>query len=72
MSDDEPIGPRGAATGTGVFSIPGSGGRIVVQPEPGLGRAIGDAIVVAGGRVSGTGITTQPGLNVKLSTTVQF
>ena len=29
-------------------------------------------IVVAGGRVSGTGITTQPGTNVKFSTTFQF
>ncbi len=29
-------------------------------------------IVVAGGRVSGTGITTQPGMNVKFSTTFQF
>jgi iron complex outermembrane receptor protein len=29
-------------------------------------------IVVAGGRVSGTGITTQPGINVKLSTTIRF
>src|SRR5262245_1942458 len=47
MSDDEPIGPRGAAANAGVISIPGSGGRIVLQPEPALGRAIGDAIVVA-------------------------
>jgi hypothetical protein len=47
MSDDEPIGRRGAAPGDGVFAIPGSGGRIVVRPEP--GRAIGDAIVVAVG-----------------------
>jgi iron complex outermembrane receptor protein len=31
-----------------------------------------DFIVVAGGRVAGTGITTQPGINVRLSTTVQF
>src|SRR5262245_16444259 len=44
---DEPIGPRRAAADAGVFSIPGSGGRIVVQPEPRLGRAIGDSIVVA-------------------------
>lgn len=29
-------------------------------------------LVVAGGRVSGTGITTAPGLNVKFSTTVEF
>lgn len=29
-------------------------------------------ISVAGGRVSGTGITTAPGINVKFSTTVQF
>jgi iron complex outermembrane recepter protein len=29
-------------------------------------------IVVAGGRVSGTGLTTQPGTNVKFSTTFQF
>ncbi|MBL9202150.1 MAG: TonB-dependent receptor, partial [Opitutaceae bacterium] len=29
-------------------------------------------IVVAGGRVSGTGITTAPGINVKFSTTVEF
>src|SRR6188508_2874033 len=47
MSDDEPFGPRGAAPGGGVLAIPGSGGRIVVQPGPGVGRAIGDAIVVA-------------------------
>jgi iron complex outermembrane recepter protein len=31
-----------------------------------------DFISVAGGRVSGTGITTQPGLNVKLATTYYF
>jgi iron complex outermembrane receptor protein len=29
-------------------------------------------INVAGGRVSGTGITTAPGMNVKFSTTVDF
>ena len=29
-------------------------------------------IAVAGGRVSGTGITTAPGINVKFSTTVEF
>ena len=29
-------------------------------------------IAVAGGRVSGTGITTQTGINVKLSTTFEF
>lgn len=29
-------------------------------------------LVVAGGRVSGTGITTAPGINVKFSTTVEF
>ncbi|BET66687.1 hypothetical protein ASA1KI_16050 [Opitutales bacterium ASA1] len=31
-----------------------------------------DVFVVAGGRVSGTGITMQPGRNVKLSTTLRF
>ena len=31
-----------------------------------------DYIAVAGGRVSGTGITTAPGLNVKFSTTYSF
>jgi len=31
-----------------------------------------DYISVAGGRITGTGLTTQPGLNVRLSTTVQF
>lgn len=31
-----------------------------------------DYIMVAGGRVSGTGITTAPGMNVKFSTTVNF
>jgi iron complex outermembrane receptor protein len=31
-----------------------------------------DYIAVAGGRVSGTGITTAPGINVKLSTTYTF
>ena len=31
-----------------------------------------DHIAVAGGRVSGTGITTAPGLNVKFSTTYEF
>jgi iron complex outermembrane receptor protein len=29
-------------------------------------------IVIAGGRVSGTGITTAPGTNVKFSTTLEF
>lgn len=29
-------------------------------------------LIVAGGRVSGTGITTAPGINVKFSTTVEF
>lgn len=31
-----------------------------------------DYLSVAGGRITGTGITTQPGLNVRLSTTVEF
>jgi iron complex outermembrane recepter protein len=31
-----------------------------------------DFIVVAGGRVSGTGITTQPGINAKLAVTLNF
>lgn len=29
-------------------------------------------IIIAGGRVSGTGITTAPGINIKLATTVVF
>lgn len=31
-----------------------------------------DYILVAGGRVSGTGLTTAPGINAKLSTTLEF
>jgi iron complex outermembrane receptor protein len=31
-----------------------------------------DYISVAGGRISGTGLTTQPGINVRLTTTVTF